>query len=265
MKQWCRGGTILVAGVLAFGSSGTARADKVTLTNDREIDAKQVTWRESDQEYRVEMADGTIMPFPKAQVARLQVDKPADYAKAMQLVTAKQPDAAIPLLEGLTTSYKMRNWDNEARKVLAQIYLGKNDAKKAALTLDDYFSSVPKAEVPVDVQVLYWKALLGADRSSTLKKELDDVIAGNDRETAAAAQLMRGTMNRQAGLKEAAFLDYMRVVELFKDVKSVQPEALFKAAELLEEMRDPRAEPLRKKLAQEYKDSEWAAKLGGRY
>ena len=56
----------------------------------------------------------------------------ADTAEAMQLVAAKQPDAAIPLLEGLTTSYKMRNWDNEARKVMAQIYLGKNDAKKAA-------------------------------------------------------------------------------------------------------------------------------------
>jgi len=169
------------------------------------------------------------------------------------------------LLDGIVTAYKMLTWDNEARKALAQIYLSKNDAKKAALALDDYLASVPKSEVPLDVQVLYWKALMGADRASTLKKELDAIVAGTDREAAGAAQLMRGNMDRQAGLKEAAFLDYMRVYELFKDVKSVQPEALFKAAELLEEMRDPRSEQLRKRLAQEYKDSEWAAKLGGRY
>ena len=265
MKQRGLGGTILAAAVLILSVAVAARGDKVTLTNDREIEAKKVTWRPSAQEYRVEMADGTILPFPKAQVARLQIDKPADFDKAMQLVAAKQPDAAIPLLDGLVTSYAMLNWDNEARKALAQIYLGKNEAKKAASVLDDYFANAPKAEVTIEVQLMYWKALLAADRASTLKKELDTVIVGQDREMAAAAQLMRGAMNRQAGLKEAAFLDYMRVGELFKDVKAVQPEALFRAAELLEEMRDPRAESLRKKLAHDYKDSEWTAKLGGRY
>jgi hypothetical protein len=44
----------------------------------------------------------------------------------------------------------------------------------------------------------------------------------------------------------------------------VQPEALFKAAEILEEMRDPRADEMKKKLVQEYKDSEYAAKLSGK-
>ena len=250
---------------IAVGSSASVWADKVTLTNGREIDAKKVQWRESAQEYRVEMVDGTILPFPKAQVAQLQIDKPAEYDKAVQMVTAKQFDAAIPLLEGLVTQFKMLNWDNEARVVLAQAYLGKNDAKKAASTIDDYMAGVSKADVPLDVQVLYWRSLLAADRVSTLKKDLDDVVLSGVREAAAAAQMMRGNMNRQAGQKEAAFLDYMRVVNLFKDVKALPPEALFKAAELLEEMRDPRADQLRKRLAVEYKDSEWAAKLGGRY
>ena len=265
MKQRGMGGTILAVGVLVLVATAAARADKVTLTNDREIEAKKVTWRPSAQEYRVEMADGTILPVPKVQVARLQIDKPADFDKAMQLAAARQPDAAIPLLDGLVTSYAMLNWDNEARRALAQIYLAKNDAKKAAAVLDDYLANMPKAEVTTDVQSMYWKALLGADRASTLKKELDTAVAGPNREVAAAAQMMRGSMDRQAGLKEQAFLDYMRIGELFRDVKSVQPEALFRAAELLEEMRDPRADQLRRRLAQEYKDSDWAAKLGGRY
>lgn len=249
---------------LAIGLAMTARADKVTLSNGREMDAKSVQWRESTQEYRVEMADGTLLPFPKAQVAQLQIDKPADYDKAVQMVAAKQFDAALPLLDGLVTKYKMLNWDNESRLVLAQAYMGKNDAKKAAATMDEYMGLIPKGDVSLDARVLYWKALLGADRSGSLKKELDETIVSGARETAAAAQMMRANMNRQAGQKEAAFLDYMRVVSVFKDVKALQPEALYRAAELLEDMRDPRADQLRRRLAQDYKDSEWAAKVGGR-
>jgi outer membrane protein assembly factor BamD (BamD/ComL family) len=180
------------------------------------------------------------------------------------MMAARQFDAAIPVLDDLVTKYKMLMWDNEARKLLAMAYMGKNDAKKAAATLDEYFTMVPKAQVPADVQLIYWNALLAADRASTLKKDLDEVIATGPREMAAAAQIMRGNMNRQAGQKEAATLDYLRVVVLYENVKSVQPEALFKAAEMLEELRDARAETLRKKLVQEYKDSEWAAKLSGK-
>jgi hypothetical protein len=43
-------------------------------------------------------------------------------------------------------------------------------------------------------------------------------------------------------------------------VKAAQPEALFKAAEVLDELRDPRADQLRKQLVGEYPTSEFAAK-----
>jgi hypothetical protein len=75
---------------------------------------------------------------------------------------------------------------------------------------------------------------------------------------------MRGNMNRESGQKEVALLDYLRVVILFENIREVQPEALYKAAEILEELRDPRADELRKKLVQEYKDSDYAAKLSGK-
>ncbi len=263
MKRIWTWGLALTVGGLAVAVPVQA-ANKVFLTNGRQMVAKAVQWRAGAQEYRVELPDGTVLPIPKAQVDRLEIDKPAAYDKAAQAIASKQYDVAIPVLDGLVTEYAMRVWDNEARRLLAVAYMGKNEAKKAASALDDYFANVPKAQVPADVQLLYWNALLGADRASTLKKDLDEVVASGSREMAAAAQVMRGNMNRQAGQKETALLDYLRVVILFENVKAVQPEALFKAAELLEELRDARAEQLRKKLVQEYKDSEWAARLGGK-
>jgi hypothetical protein len=253
----------LIGAALAVGPVWAVNV--VHLTNLKELQAKSVQWRSSAQEYMVVLLDNTQIPIPKAQVARLEIDKPAEFDKAAQMVVAKQFDAAIPLLEDIVTKYTMLQWDNPARELLAQAQLfGKNDPKKAVATLEEMLANMPKADVLPETYLLYWKALLAAGQTETLKKALADVIATGTREMAAAAQIMRGNMNHAAGQDEAALLDYLRTVILFEQVKSVQPEALFRAAEVLEKMRDPRAEAMRKKLVQDYRDSEWAAKLSGK-
>lgn len=254
----------LTAGVLlmCIGGGHVWAVDAVRLTNGKIIQAQSIEWRESEQSYRIS-SEGVIMPIPKDQVESLEIAKPATFDQAASMVP-KQPAAAVPLLDEIVTKYRMRVWDNEARRLLAQAYMSMNEPKKAADALEGYISSVPKASIPADVIMLYWKALLGAGKAATLKKELDEVVASGSREMAAAAMVMRGNIDREAGQKEAAVLDYLRVVILFENVKTMQPEALFKAAELLDEMRDPRADELKKKLTQEYKDSEYAAKLSGK-
>jgi hypothetical protein len=238
--------------------------DVVHLVNGKAIQAQDIQWRESEQTYRVTTPEGVMMPIPKAQVERLGIAKPPTFGQAESLIAAKQYKEAIPILDDIVGKYKMKVWDNEARKLLAQSYLAMNDPKKAADSLEGYMSSVPKAEIPAEMIMIYWKALLAAGRGAALKKEVDAVAATGSRSMAAAAMLMRGSMNREAGQKEAAVLDYLRVVILFEDIKAIQPEALFKAAEVLDEMRDPRADELKKKLVQEYKGSEYAAKLSGK-
>jgi len=251
----------LVGMVLA---AGPARAvNVVRMTNDKEFQPKSITYREGAQEYLLVLPDGTQIPIPKAQVASLEIDKPAEFDKAAQMIAAKQFDAAIPVLEDIIAKYKMLVWDNRARELLAQAQLTK-DPKKAVATLEEIFATLPKAQASSEVHLLYWIALLAAGREATLKKDLDEVVATGPREMAAIAQVMRGNVNRAAGQKEAALLDYLRTVVLFDQVKSVQPEALFRAAEMLDELRDPRAEDVRKKLVQEYKDSEYASKLSGK-
>jgi hypothetical protein len=52
----------------------------------------------------------------------------------------------------------------------------------------------------------------------------------------------------------------LKVAVLFEDVPAIHPEALYKAAEVLDEMRDPRAAEMRKKLKAQYPGSSWAKK-----
>ncbi len=258
-------GKLAVLAVLAAGTALSVMAqDTIYLVNGRSLKARSIQWREGEKAYRVETMEGPVLPIPKAQVQRLDIKKPADWDKAVAMVEAKQFAAAIPVLDSIATSYRMLNWDGEARKMLAKAYLGQNEPKKAADALESYMSSMPKAGIPVDLTRTYWSVLLQAGRGAALKKELDEVVAGGSRPMVAAAMMMRGNMSRDGGQKEAALLDYLRVVILFDNIKEVQPEALFKAAEILEDLRDPRADELRKKLVQEYKDSEYAAKLSGK-
>ena len=88
---------------------------------------------------------------------------------------------------------------------------------------------------------------------------LKDVIAKGSRSDAARAQIMRGDIKAAQNQVEAAALDYMRTVILFASERSVQPEALMKAAESFEKLRDSRAKDLYKKIVDEFPTSPQAA------
>jgi TolA-binding protein len=239
-------------------------ANVVYLSNGSTMKAKSITWSESKQEYRIEDAQGTIIPVPRKQVERLEIDKPAEYDKAAQLVESKQYDAAIPVLDDLVTRYRMLVWDNQARELLAKAYLGKNDPKKAASAIDAIFETTPKEQATPEVRQLYWNALLMTQRNTVLRTDLDEAVAKGPRELAAVAMLVRGDLDKAEGKKEDALLNYLRVVILYEQFKAVQPEALFKAAQVLEELRDPRANAMRQRLASDYPDSKYARQASGK-
>ena len=78
----------------------------------------------------------------------------------------------------------------------------------------------------------------------------------------ATAQVARGDMfKKQGGKTFEALMDYLKTAILFQKVDEVQAEALYKTAQCLEEMRDPRADSFKKKLSDDYPGSTWAAKL----
>lgn len=263
MKRTIQNMWVVCLAACALQASSVFGVDTVYLANGQTLSAKSIVWRESTGEYRIETTDNLILPVPKAQVARLDIAKPPDFDKAQQMVAGSQVDAAIPILTGLIEAYRMRVWDNKAREILANIYLNqKNDPKKAIALLEDCLRT--PSEGQADLRRAYWTALIKLERFSTLTKELDDIIATGPRDAVAVAQIVRGDMFRAREKKEEAFKDYMRTALLFKDIKSAAPEALFKAAEMLDLMHDQRATLLRKELIQDYPDSKYAAEARGK-
>ncbi|MEI6168828.1 MAG: hypothetical protein WCS52_16725 [bacterium] len=252
----------VVASVL-LGLPGAVRADKIVKTDGREISGLKIKWFASRQEYQVDQADGTMLAVPADEVDSLQITKPAEFDKAAQACAAKQFEVAIPILEDVIGRYKRLQWDGIASELLAKAYLGKGDFKKAAQVLSGIMEGSAKNLVTDDQYNLYWTALAGAQMNAVLKQSLSEAIAGDSRPLAALALIKRADLSKGDGKRDDAALDYLRSILVYSDVAAFQAEALFKAAQLFEEMRDPRAEELRKRLRANYPDSPYARKLGG--
>ena len=77
---------------------------------------------------------------------------------------------------------------------------------------------------------------------------------------------MRGDIQLAQNNIELAAMDYLRTAILFADVKDaeIQGEACFKAAQALEQLRDPRAKELYGKVVKEYGSSPYAAQARGK-
>lgn len=248
---------------LILGIVGPSRADLIRKTDGHVVKGLKIKWFPSRQEYQVEGEDGSILTVAADEVDSLQIAKPADFDKAEQACAAKRYEVAIPILEDIISRYKRLQWDGIASELLSKAYLGKGDYKKAVQIMSDIMEGTAKNLVTDEQYGLYWTALVGAQMNAVLKQSLSEAILGHSRPLAALALIKRGDMNKADGKRDDAALDYLRSILLYDDVTVTQPEALFKAAQLFDEMRDPRAEDLKKKLRANYPDSPYARKLGG--
>jgi tetratricopeptide (TPR) repeat protein len=239
--------------------------DAVLLKTGKSIGVTGILWRDGLKEYQVVTTDGGAqMSIPLKDVDSLDIGRPADFDKAQQLVAGGQPDAAVPLLEGLLAKYKMLVWDVRAREALGRIYVAKNDGAKALAALEPLFTGAVSVPVSAGARRIYWEALTAAGRTADLQKELSETIVAGPRDASAVALVMRGNMFLAAGKKDEALSDYLRVVLFFEGAKDVMPEALFKAAERLKELGDARAQEYRDLLLRKYPESDFAKKLAGK-
>lgn len=254
---------VLLMTTLLAGWGAGLWADALRKTNGSEIRGGRIKWQESRREYRIENPDGSILSVPLDDVDSVEVAKPAEYDKAVQAMAAKQYDAAIPILEDLVIRFRRLQWDAKAREVLSSAYYAKGDYKKAVQIMGELMQGTPKNMITDEQYGAYWNALIGAQMTVVLEKELGEAIAGESKKLAAVAVVRRGDLAKAEGKREDAVLDYLRAVVLYEEAKETHPEALFKAAQLLDEMRDPRADELKKKLVTLYPGSGYAKKLGG--
>ncbi len=202
-----------------------------------------------------------VRTFPKGSYLKAVADKPAEYDQAMAALAAKKYEDAAKLLSGIVVSHRNLEWDVQAAKELPKALLGKGDAESAVLAYEKLFAIAPAEKQNADVAWGMRRAMLQAKQYVKLTGQLDAVAAAGSRPDAARAQIMRGDIQLAQNNVEQAALDYLRTAILFQDVKDagIQGEAHFKAAAALEQMREPRAKDLYRKVVEQFGASPYAA------
>ncbi len=217
-------------------------------------------WQPANKKYVVTVKQGqTEVPtdIPLADVASIQVVKPKDFDAAV-----KGRNTAA--LEKIMKDYAMLQYDVEAGNVLARLYLSQGKNADALRVCRAVLNANPEA-LKTAFAPVYWKALLENGQGADLAPVLDDAVRTGSPALAAGALVVRGDLLRAENkLQEALTEGYLRVIALYRGQKEVQPEALFKAAEVFEQLQQPQyAQKMRQELLLRYSDSAEARKVRG--
>jgi tetratricopeptide (TPR) repeat protein len=259
-----RGGAAAALALLAACAARAADVAGSLVTQDGKTFSGVVRWKASAKVYVV--STGKIdLEFPPSQVREMTVPEPPGYAEAVKAVREGRPQQAVPALERIAQDYAMLQWDEPATRALAEACLAGGDVPGALRACDRVIAARPEAAYAGEMAPLYWQALLRSGRASRLEDLLEQAVKTGAPEAAASALVMRGDALSAKGDFRAALKDgYLRVVTLFRAVRAVQPEALFKAAKAFDQMNQPgRAEAMRKQLLAEFGGSDWAAQVKG--
>jgi len=250
-QTFCIGSIAACAMLLALPAPA---ANVLHLIGGKNIPFKSIRWDATKGEFLVQPASGgdAVIPVAKKDVARLELDPPAEMTQAQQLLAANRNTEAIPLLQTVVANCRGLNWDNTAREALARIYVKGNEPEKAITMVDELLAAGVGASISSGLRTEYWKALLAIDpKSAKAMKDLGEAIATGPRDIVPVALVMRGNLLRTAGRKENALQDYLRTILFFENAGAVRTEALTQAIALLEEQGDAtRANELRQKLSQ---------------
>lgn len=251
-----------LAAALAAGAAGAA--PYVVLPNGQQVQGSAIrALANGDINLTMDMGMRT---FPKGSYLKAVADKPAEYDQATAAIKAQKYDAAVPLLEAIVAKYRYLGWDVEASKLLAQALLGKGDAEGAVKAYEQLFLVAPAEKQNAETAWGMRRAMLKAKQYPALIRQLDAVAAAGVRAEAARAQTMRGDIQLDQNNVELAAMDYLRTAILFADVNdaAILGEATYKAAAALEQLRDPRAKDLYKKVVSDYGASPYAAQARGK-
>ncbi len=195
-------------------------------------------------------------------VARISVPEPRELRPAIQAARGGNLNAAIPALEKIVKDYAMLQWDEPAARALAEAQVANNNAAAAVKACETVIAANPEAAYKGSMAPIYWQALLKSNRSAKLNELLEEAIKKGGREASASALILRGDMLLESKQPRDALKDgYLRVIVLYENVRTVQPEALYKAAKAFEALhQNPNAERMRSTLRSKYPNSEYARK-----
>ncbi len=242
----------LAMGLAAFAAA-EAFAIQGAVSTETETFAGDVKWHARDKKYVIQKGKIT-KEFKPADVTSLDIPKPQGYDKAVQMVESGQGSAAIAVLAKIVGEYRMMQWDKPAGRYLALAHLAAGNAQKAYDACEPIVSEDKTAAYSGDLAAAYWQALLKLGKSEQLEKLLKDASTKGNRQSSAAALVMRGDMivsssnDAPEELKRALRDGYMRVVLMYQDAECTRErgEAMLKAAQCFDKLgQSARAENLR--------------------
>jgi predicted negative regulator of RcsB-dependent stress response len=250
--------------LLAAGGAQAIDVKGSLITTDEKTFTGVLKWKASSRVYVVSTGKMDL-EFAPAQVKDISVPEPAGYRDAVKSVQEGRPQQAIPVLERISQEYLMLQWDEPATRALAEACLASGDAAGALRACEKVIAAKAEAGYSGEMAPLYWQALLKLGKTTKLDELLEQAIKTGVPESTAFALIMRGDILVAKGDFKGALKDgYLRVIALFRAVRTAQPEALFKAAKAFDQLNQAtRAETMRKQLLLEYKDSDWARQIKG--
>ena len=238
---------------LAAAAAAEAFAIQGAVSTESETFAGDVKWHARDKKYVIQK-DKIIKEFRLADVTSLDIPKPQGFDKAVQQVESGQGSAAIALLSKIVAEYRMLDWDKRAGRYLAIAYLAAGNAQKAYDACAPIIAEDKAAAYSGDLAAAYWQALMKLGKTDQLEKLLKDASTKGNRQSSAAALVMRGDMivagsnDAPEELKRALRDGYLRVVLMYQDAECSRErgEAMLKAAQCFDKLgQSARAENLR--------------------
>lgn len=269
MRESCRRGVgialagtfILFVGVLPTLASGPHLAKLIR--KDGGSSAGKIRYLASSRTYEIRRGN-TSQQVSATEVAKIILKtQPAGLSAAIANVKRGNYAAAVPVLKKVMSDYEMFGPDVAAGQYLAKAYLGMGKAADADRLCRQVLASNSKAMNDPEFTAVYWEALLKEKKYATLNRSLDEAIQTGDRSISAVALIKRGDILVAKGDAKAALRDgFLRVVLMYRDIKSVQPEALYKAIKAHQSLgENTYAEKWRKLLLSGYPTSPYAKKM----
>lgn len=266
MKMSKHVGVVAVAVMFSAGMAAAQIQGVITTPEGRKIEGA-IKWKVREKAYGITAKGGNVeLEMAPANIADLAIPRPRELDAAIANIQQGNAALAVPVLEKLATDYLMLQWDTVATRYLAEAHLKSGEADKALRVCEKVIGVNPDAAYLGEMAPAYWQALLKLDRLSKVEELLAKAIKSGDRGASAAALIMRGdviltTGETQEITKKALRDGYLRVVTLYKSERSVQAEALYKAAKCFEKLgQSSRADQMRTTLKGEFGSSEWARK-----
>lgn len=212
-----------------------------------------INWQARTKTYSLTSKNTTI-EFKLDDVTGLDIDKPKDFDRAVELVSSGKGASAVGILEKIVKTYKMLVWDKPAARYLVEAHLATGNAAEAEKAARLVINEDREAAYIGELAPSYWHVLLKLGKTTQLENCLRLAVESGDRVSSAEALTMRGDIILAAGpegadtYRKALTDSYLRVVLMYTDepCKMARITAMQKAATCFDKLgMAARAESLR--------------------